>query len=454
MINRISMWLLVKKFEIRQEILKNIHFRFKEPIANLMVLWGSTQIKMGKYERGLNLVLKSRRIANTKKTNELANYYIQKEIKQKSQFQEFIPTSNESDIKMLLSRTLILKMPTISNNNTEEKGALVIKFSETFSIFFSLIDVKTFSKYFNIILEPSSVGYATPEILIWSHLRRKKIFTMAPYKDDFDFLSGLELNFVPIGLGPSDWVNPDVFYKIPDTKKIYDVIYVANYNPIKRVERYIRAVAKIQKTNRNFKGALVCAGHGAAKKEINEILKRYNKNASIDFLGGMSQAELNLRLNQSKVNILISLREGSNKGLAEGLFAGTPALLIAENAGGNHVHMNAFTGLTVPDFELEQTLCWFSDNYEKYSPDIWVRNNMDPVTSAQKLSAVLENFEVNEGRSWTTNLFAKMNTPELTYVNPENNWLLNEREELIHIFSKANISNNIDESFIKHLADG
>ncbi len=447
MIERLGKWYLVKKFEVRQEILKNIHFRFQEPIASLMALWGSAQIKMGKYNSGLGLVLKSRRIASTKKTNKIASYLILREVKEANQFHQLLPTSDSSEIEKILSRILILKMPKTDNKGVSEKGAVVIKFSETFSVFFNLIDVKNFSKYFNIVLEPSWVGYALPEILIWSCLSPTKVFIMAPYKDDFEFLSNLKLNLIPLTLGPSDWVNPDIFYKIPNNKKIYDAIYVANYNPVKRVERYILAVANARKTNPNFKGALVCAGHGSAKTEINEILKNYSADADIAFFGSMNQAELNLKFNQSKVNVLISLKEGSNKGLAEGLFSGTPGLLISENAGGNHAHINEFTGRIVPDAELEQALNWFSDHSEEYNPDVWVRRNMSPVISTQKLSALLEDVEINEGREWTNNLLVKTNTPELTYVDPKNNWLLKERRDLLHIFSKDNVSDDIDNYF-------
>lgn len=447
MIERFGMWYLVKKFEIRQEIKKIIHFRFKDSIADLMVLWGSAQIKMGKYNSGLSIVLKSRRIANTKKTSKVANYVILREVKKTKQFQKLISISDPSEFENILSRILILKMPKLNSEGVSEKGAVVIKFSETFSVFFNLIDVEMFSKYFNIILEPSWVGYALPEILVWSCLSPTKVFIMAPYNDDFDFLSNLKLNFVPLTIGSSDWVNPNIFYKISNTEKLYDAIYVANYNPVKRVERYIRAVAKVRKINPNFKGALVCASHGSAKTEINEILKNYSSDSDIDFLCGMTQAELNLIFNQSKVNVLISLKEGSNKGLSEGLFSGTPGLLISENAGGNHAHMNEFTGRTVPDAELEQALHWFSEHSEEYSPDIWVRKNMDPVISTRKLSTMLEEVEINEGREWTNNLFIKTNTPELTYVDPKDDWLLNERDNLLHIFSRNNDSDQVDSYF-------
>lgn len=443
MIEQLGKWFLVKKFEIKQEILKKIHFEFRQPIADLIALWASIKIKMRKHDEGLNLALKSRRVANTRRTNKIVNRLISQEISGPEPFQRLIPAFNPSELEKIVSRILILKVPRILNGRILEKGVLVVKFSETFSVFFNLINVKKFSNYFNIVLEPSSAGYALPEILTWSNLYPVKVIVMSPYRDDFNFISSLELNIVPSELGASDWVNPNTFYKIHNTVKIYDSIYVANYNPVKRVDRYIRAVANIRKNNPEYKGALVCAGHGSAKIEIKEMLVKYKADEYIDFLGGMTQKELNLRFNQSKVNILLSFKEGANKGLAEGFFSGTPGLRIAENVGGNHAHINEFTGRTVPDAQLEQALLWFSDHFDEFSPDIWARKHMDPTVSTKKLSAQLESIEIAEGREWSNNLLVKTNTPELTYIDPENNWLLNERKNLLRIFNRSNVSENI-----------
>lgn len=449
MIKRLGAWYFLKKFDIRQSILKNIHFRFRRPIANLIALFGVIKFTIGKHDAALNLILKSRRIEKTKLTGPISGRLISEEIRKNEPFQRLLPTFDSSEYRKISSRVLILKMPRVDNNDVLEKGAIVIKFSETFSVFFKSINIEKFSKYFNIVLEPSWVGYALPEILAWSCLSPTKILIMAPYINDFDFILNLKSNLIPTKLGSSDWVNPEIFHKIPNTEKIYDSIYVANYNPVKRVERYIRAIADIRKTKPNFKAALVCAGTGSAKKEITQILKNYSTDANIDFLGGMSQADINFRFNQSKVNVLISLKEGSNKGLAEGFFSGTPGLLISENVGGNHAHINKFTGRTVPDVELERALIWFSEHSEEFNPDIWVRKNMDPTISTQILSTQLKEIEISEGREWTNDLLVKTNTPELTYIDPENKWLLKERDNILHVFNRDSFADQISNYFKK-----
>jgi glycosyltransferase involved in cell wall biosynthesis len=200
------------------------------------------------------------------------------------------------------------------------------------------------------------------------HFGLEKVIVLSPYHDDFHLLSKLDTNLTPIHLGASDWVNPSRFNICHNVEKIYDSIYVANNNRIKRVDRYLRAVVRISRDHRNYRAALVCASHGNSRREVQETIKWASERAHIDFFGGVNQARLNILFNQSKVNILLSLREGANKVLTEGMFAGTPALLVAENMGVNRRNINNCTGKIVPDGEIEDALVWFSDNYHKYKP--------------------------------------------------------------------------------------
>jgi hypothetical protein len=137
------------------------------------------------------------------------------------------------------------------------------------------------------------------------------------------------------------------------------------------------------------------------------------------------------------VNVLLSLREGANKVLAEGMFAGTPALLIAENMGVNRRNINDQTGRIVPDGELEDALVWFSDNYHKYKPRHWAEMHISPIASTRALSSKLREIELSEGRIWTKDLMPKVNQPELGYLNPADNWLLEKRISLLHLFSRG-----------------
>lgn len=428
---KIFLWISVHKFLIRQSVNTFIHFNGKKVLAKLFFTIGLILKNSSSTEIGTSLILKARRIDSNQDADKFIKNIIEADT---SVFMKLLKQNYAISNESLSQRVLILKVPKLLDKKVIEKGAIVIKFTETFPMFYRSLNVKALANYFNIILEPSWVGYSVPEIIIWQSLAPIKVFIMCPYKDDYDFILSLQNNLIPLKLGPSDWVNPNTFYKMRKTQKIYDAIYVANNDPIKRVERYIKAVVRIRKKIPKYRAALVLAGHGNAKKEIMGVLRLYGDSARISYFTNMTQPQLNLIFNQSKVNLLVSLREGSNKGLAEGLFSGTPGLLISENAGGNHVHMNQFTGRTVPDKELENTMLWFYDNYQKFTPDSWVRENMEPSISAKKLSESIKPFELAEGRQWTTDLHAKVNTPELAYINSENDWLLQKRVDVLETF--------------------
>lgn len=411
-----------------------MHVGGKKWLAAFFVKSGITLKKFGKENIGTSLILKGRRVDRNREADIAIKNVIENDL---SIFSELLERNNTINNENLSKRILILKKPKLTNKKVTEKGAIVIKFTETFPVIYQSLNVKSLGEHYNIILEPSWVGYSLPEIIVWCSLDPIKVFVMCPYKDDYEFISALQSNLIPLSLGPSDWVNPNTFYKIENTQKIYDAIYIANNDPIKRVERYIKSVVKIRKKIPDFKAALVLASHGNAKKEVEGVLRFYKNSAKISCFNSMTQPELNQIFNQSKVNLLVSLREGSNKGLAEGLFSGTPGLLITENVGGNHAHMNNFTGKTVPDKGLEETMLWFYDNYQDFAPDVWVRDNMEPSISAMKLSESIKAVELAEGRQWTNDLYAKVNTPELSYIDSENNSLLEERIGLLNTFQSS-----------------
>jgi hypothetical protein len=120
--------------------------------------------------------------------------------------------------------------------------------------------------------------------------------------------------------------------------------------------------------------------------------------------------------------------------------------------GVNRRNINAQTGRIVPDAELEEALVWFSDNYHRYQPRPWAQTHISPTASTYALSRKLEDIEVNEGRIWTKELMPKVNQPELAYLNPVDNWLLEKRMSLLHTFSRgADVTSALQ--FIEDLND-
>lgn len=417
--------------------MKWLHTGLKKPMANILVYSGMLLRLIGMSRYGLKLILLGRRVYDVAPANAIIQKISTQCEKNGAEFQALLTHDPNRPVKVFYRRILILKVPVIVDNKIIERGAIIFKFSEIFIPMYHLLEVNLFAKYFRIILEPSSSGYSAEEILIWTTLGTEKIIVLSPDKGDFEFLSKIKTNLIPVNLGAADWVNPEIFYKLNEIPKEYDSIYVANFNPVKRVDRYIRAVVNITRQKSNYHAALVCAGHGSAETEIMAILNWAQAKAKISFFSRMSQVELNKLINQSRVNVLLSLREGANKGLSEGLCSGTPALLLEENVGVNRDKINSLTGKIVPDAALEDTLIWFANAKEEFKPQEWVNEHYSPIASTNSLANCLAEIEAADGRVWSMGLYPKVNQPELAYLNSENNWLLPKREELLSMFSKG-----------------
>jgi glycosyltransferase involved in cell wall biosynthesis len=440
----------VLRFRLRQTLVWWIHTAFKTPLGMSLVIAGVALRSLGLRQAGLKYLLLGRRVTPSSRADAAIWRIIEKE----EGYRDFEGLLVEAVKKPIhADRILILKVPRLEGGEVIEKGALIVKFSETFAPLFHELDVRRLAQYFTIILEPSSVGYSVPEILIWTQLRPEKVVVLAPYQPDFDFLLAGQSNLVPITLGPADWVNPARFAKRGGTEKVYDAIYIANFNPIKRVDRYLRAVVRVSQRRADFRAALVCAGLGKETRYGQDILATIawaKRNANLDFFHSVDQRQLNELLNWAKVNVLVSLREGANKCLAEGLFAGTPALLIDECACGNHRHVTPETGRSVADRDLEKTLIWFADHHAQFQSDAWAEPNISPTASTHLLSRTLRELEGASGSVWTSELKAKMNQPELGYVDAGDDWLLTRRPELLAAFAKNSLV-QVD-GFIKALA--
>ncbi len=455
MSEKLNTWFIATQFRLRQAFYMCLATRLNKIIAYLLVYGGVVARKFGKRSLGLKLILKGRRAADIVRANKIIGEIAHQNIGIKTEFDELLENGVVESIDGCETRILILKLPTLSETKVIEKGALIIKFSETFIPIYFFLNVKLLTKYFRVILEPSWVGYSIENILAWTALSPEKVVVLASYKSDFDLLSSINTNLIPITLGSADWVDTSIFDKIPSTEKIYDAIYVANFDPIKRVDRYRRAIWRISRKRPGYKAVLVCAEKtGSAKREVLATLESYGSDGgeSFEYIPGLDQASLNVMFSKSKVNVLVSLREGQNKGLAEGLFCGTPALLIEENVGGNHIHINEMTGRVVPDAELENTLEWFADHYTEFAPDEWAISHISPKVSTNTLSQMLKKIELSEGRQWTGGLFVKVNRPELAYLEPRFDWLLDKREELLTVFTKGEDEKNVIK-FLKQLVN-
>lgn len=309
-------------------------------------------------------------------------------------------------------RSIILKWPDIQQDKIISKGVLLITFTKTFSYYINNIDIHKLQDYFYLVLEPSWSGYADPDILGFFNKGEKLIIQSSEIQDRI-FLNHFIDYCIPVSFGASDWVNPNIFTK-NNEQKIYDSVYIANTNPIKRVYRYLKAVKTIIDTkDPDYKACLVCASWGGAESLLRRLVENFKLESNLTLLFSQSRSQVIDILNQSKVNILLSLKEGSNRSLFEALFCGVPVILASENIGVNKAYINEHTGLLLDNTALEDGLCWIKENYHRYDTRTWAINNIAPAVSTQKLCTIINNnFDAG-----LTGLLVKTNSPEVCYLD-------------------------------------
>jgi len=317
------------------------------------------------------------------------------------------PTSED----IAISRTIILKMPQWKDD-VLSKGILLVTFTETFSYFLRKINIKELASYFYIILEPSWAGYSDPDILTWDECG-SVVLVEATERRDREFLTHLDSNLHPVSFGASDWVNYKQFYPI-NVEKLYDVVCIANYKPGKRLHIYLKTIRTLKAQRVNIKAALVCANWGNAKKEILSLVRRYSLECVLDIYEALNQSEVNYILNVSKVNILLSLKEGSNRALFEGMFAGTPAILLENNIGVNKDYINEKTGKLIRENQLAESIIHFKDCWQSYDPRSWAMNNISPEKTTEKLVAAIISID-KDSKLTPDDVETKVNQPEVDY---------------------------------------
>lgn len=314
-------------------------------------------------------------------------------------------------------RSLILKPVTMLDGNVIEKGVLLITFTTTFGLFLDKVDCKRLLRYYQLVLEPSSSGYCLPEILKWTQFS-EPIVVEASEKSDREFLKNLNSNLMPVDFGSSDWVDFRIFKPL-NLPKAYDVIYVANYNWVKRPHIYFKAIKDIISRGVSYRPLLVCGLWGENKSEILKLTKYYQIEDVLEVVEEASPVYLKELLNKSKVNILLTLKEGSNRTIFEGFFAGTPGIVLKENVGVNKDYINEQTGSLIKENELVDTLLYYKDHWQNYDPHQWAMSSISPDITTKKLNTLLCDLAMREGEVWTQDIVVKVNSPEAVVMYPD-----------------------------------
>lgn len=325
------------------------------------------------------------------------------------------PELMEDDVKLSVasSRSIVVKMPRVKDGGVS-KGIIFITFTDTFRYYYNHIDIRDLLEYFHVVLEPSWAGYCLPEILFWT-MFDQPVIVQATEVLDRDFITNLNSNLEQIDTGASDWVNYNKYYH-EELEIIYDSIYVANYNPVKRLHIYFKALREIKKRGISYKGAIVCARWGGQKEVVLNLVRYYDVADILDIHESLKAVEINSMLNRSKCNLLLSRKEGSNRSLFEAMFTDTPVVMLKNNIGVNKDYINASTGMLVSESNFASALLKMKGCYRDFSPRKWAMKNISPEVTTDKITRFLHSLD-SDFVLGGNDVKVKTNDPEVNYFD-------------------------------------
>lgn len=316
--------------------------------------------------------------------------------------------------KEIIGRSIVLKRPLEQGGVVTEKGIMLIKFSETFTLYLKYVDCEKLTKNFHVVLEPSWTGHAIEQILGWCKFK-EKVYIQCAGKPDFDFIASLQSNLIPLRMGSGEFVDYRVFQPITKNKK-YDLVCVANGFVHKRVYAYLRLARELKNKNPDVRVALVCASRGPLMGAIDRLINMMGLRGSLDYLIDLSQEELNKIIEQSKINILMSYREGASRVIFEAIFSGTPSVILDRNIGIRKECFTKDSGMVAREAFLAQDIETLLRRTSSMNPRAWALQNISPEVSIKRLVELISAEEYG-GADFQNPVYCKVNSPEATYMH-------------------------------------
>jgi len=310
-----------------------------------------------------------------------------------------------------------LLMLKASDVATGELGVVIIKYTQAFGRFAALYDLPRLFEHYQVVLEPSWIGYHDPIFRLF-YARERKVIVEAQFPGDEQTLLAGRSNLLPVPYGAGHWVNPDHFHPIPGIQKDYVAVLIANWAPHKRHHLLLDALARIRDPNARI--ALVgYPWKTYGRERLEGEVRRRGLEARVDFFQRINRKEVNEVFNRSHANLLASRKEGASKILYEGLAAGTPCIVMDDHEGCRPSDVNDRTGLRASAEGLAAALEHLRNEGHTFDAHEWWKENAAPDVTTRRLEETLRAAALEEGRPFTRGLAIKTNDPNLTYADPE-----------------------------------
>ncbi|HKO96084.1 MAG TPA: glycosyltransferase [Pyrinomonadaceae bacterium] len=306
------------------------------------------------------------------------------------------------------------------DETTGERGVLLLMYSEAVLAMAAIYDLSALASKYMFVLEPSSWGYQDVRFLFYlgSDL---DVLIQSPRRADFEFVENLKTNLVPVSVGAGEWVDPEVFQPRAEGKAAtYDVVMVSAWDPLKRHEVFFKVAAERKsKGERPLKFALIGYKMGWTREPVEQLLKKYGLESDCDIYEMIPHAQVAQIVADSKMSLLLSRREGANRGIYESMFCNTPIIVYRNQCGVNLDHVNSQTGLLADDHELGAAIDHVLNHPYEFDPRGWALANAGYGNATKTINTNLREMSNRRGLPWTRDIVAKKSAPELRYAKPD-----------------------------------
>jgi glycosyltransferase involved in cell wall biosynthesis len=306
--------------------------------------------------------------------------------------------------KLIGTRMMVVKSPAPG-----ERGVLVIDYTYTFPLVARYFDLKALCEKYYLVLEPSWIGFCTPEILPYSRLA-EPVFVETNEPPDIEFLQRISPTFVHVHTQGNCWVDHRVFRPVEGVTKDVDVSMVSAWADYKRHAGVFRALKTLRERGVRLRTLLIgYPGDGTlTRDDIHRQARFFGVADQIEIQQNLEIEKVAAELSRSKVHVLWSRREGFNRAIIEAMLAGVPGILRAgHNYGQHYPYINPRTGQFADERTLPDVLLQMSQRYTEYDPRAWVMENMTPQIATQRLNDAIKRVALARGEAWSTDIVVR-----------------------------------------------
>jgi glycosyltransferase involved in cell wall biosynthesis len=155
-------------------------------------------------------------------------------------------------------------------------------------------------------------------------------------------------------------------------------------------------------------GALVGYKSDKSRQSIEAEARHFGVLDPLSIYERLPLDDVGALLARSKVHVLWSRKEGSNRAIVEALFAGVPIVVRDGLSYGYHYpYVNESTGCFATEATLGDAILRVLDHREQYHPREWAMANMSCQEATRILERSIKPVALAAGEKWTRGLVAK-----------------------------------------------